>query len=89
VTRKADSHELDQSDTTWNVFMSFNLIGFSFMPLVGLVQVGQAKLALPISHMLLLFTAASSRTFPWWATLLKYADRIHEPNACNSGTTTE
>lgn len=55
------------------------------MSLVGLVQVGQAKLALRISHMLLLLTVASSRTFWWWATLFKSADRIHEPNACNYG----
>lgn len=60
VTIQADSHELDQSDTIWNVFMGLNRIDFSFMSLVGLVQVRQAKLALRISHMLLLFTVASS-----------------------------
>lgn len=29
VTRKADSHELDQSDMIWNVFMGLNRVGFS------------------------------------------------------------
>jgi len=66
-------------------FHGFKSHRLFLMSLVGLVQVGQAELALQISHMLLLLTVASSRTFRGWATLFKYADRIHEPNACNYG----
>ncbi|KAI3582632.1 hypothetical protein IWW34DRAFT_905169 [Fusarium oxysporum f. sp. albedinis] len=53
VTRKADSHELDQSDTIWNVFIGLNRIDFSFMSLPLLEPFGGGQ---PCSNMQTAFT---------------------------------